>query len=664
MNFVPDPQPTTQLLDDTQTLFDGDGDGTPGGIYDFWFTVATTDDTIYVDKTANASVADGSIDAPFTEIDRALAMAEEGQVVRIVGNKTEQKYLDPAAYTAGTETSAVALGDITGNGVQDMVAINKADNSVSIWLGDGDGSFTIQGTQSLGSNKAPVAVKLADLNGDGDLDIVTVNSGDNTVSVLVGNGRGQFGFPRPFNVGNIPADVTIADIDGNGLLDLIVANSAGDNLSILSGNGDGTFKPQTQVSVGSVPVSVTAGDLNGDGNIDLIAANSGNNSVSVLIGNGDGTFRAPVNYSVGSVPISVGLADLNGNGSLDIVSANEGSQSVSVLIAIGDGRFYDAVGYNLGGEPSAMVLADMDNDTTADIVVTRENDVLILYGNGNGTFAETRSIDMGEAPLGLAIGNLSRDGTRDIVTANPSANNVSVVLAKVDQAYEIGYDRFGNPLADGWRMNVPKGVTVMVDAGAVVKLSEANIDVGTNAVSIDRSLGALQVLGTPGESVLFTSYYDELFGVDHDDIATTPAPGDWGGLVFRNEYDYAYENPVWEQEGIFLNYVSGADIRYGGGQVKVDSVTSIYNPIHMVESRPTVTFNTIRFSEDAAVSADPNSFEETHFFSDSYTADYDRVGPDIRGNHVVNNSLNGLFIRTTTPAGDALKELEISARMG
>ncbi len=662
LNFVPDALPGSHLMDTTQTLFDGDADGRPGGIYNFWFTVATEDETLYVDKTANPALADGTIETPFTEIDRALALAAEGQIVRIVGNRTDQKYLAPTTYAAAAETSAVAVGDLTGNGIADMVAVNTADNSISIWLGNGDGTFTFQRKQSVGAGKAPNAVLMADLDGDGDMDIVTVNGGDNTVSVLLGNGRGQFGFPRVFNVGNGPTAVAAADLNGNGALDLIVVNSDGGNLSILSGNGDGTFKPQTQISVGSTPRSVAAGDLNGDGAIDLVTANSGNNSVAVLLGRGNGTFEAPLSYAVGGVPIAVGLADLNGNGALDIVSANQGTQNVSVLLGIGDGRFYDAVNYGAGGVPRAMVLADMDNDTAVDIVVARENDVLVLYGNGNGTFARRRAVGMGEAPLGLAVGNLNRDGTRDIVTANPTSNNVSVVLAKVDEAYEIGYDRLGNPLPDGWRLNVPKGVTVMIDAGAVLKLSEANIDVGTGAVGIDRSKGALQVLGTPHQSVLFTSYFDELFGVDHDEIATVGTPGDWGGLVFRNEYDYDYGFPVWEEEGIFLNYVAGADIRYGGGQVKVNSVTSVYNPIHMVEARPTVAFNTIRFSEDAAMSADPNSFEETHFFGDVYTADYGRVGPDIRGNRVVENSLNGIFVRTVTPAGDTLKEVEIAAR--
>ena len=209
-------------------------------------------------------------------------------------------------------------------------------------------------------------------------------------------------------------------------------------------------------------------------------------------------------------------------------------------------------------------------------------------------------------------------------------------------------------------MDVPKGVTVMIDAGAVFKLRGANIDVGSSTQNIDRSLGAVQVLGTPSNTVYFTSYLNERIGVDTYANTTTPSPGDWGGLVFENDYDYADQatdptRRVLEQEGIFLDYVNHANISYGGGKVTVNGVQAVYDPIHMIEARPTVSFNTITHSADAALSADPNSLLESEFhdsFGESlYTLDYDRVGPDIHGNTLLNNSLNALFLRVQTAAG-------------
>ncbi|MEX2558821.1 MAG: hypothetical protein WD403_02850, partial [Pirellulales bacterium] len=199
-------------------------------------------------------------------------------------------------------------------------------------------------------------------------------------------------------------------------------------------------------------------------------------------------------------------------------------------------------------------------------------------------------------------------------------------------AYQIGFDQFNNVLPDGSKLEVPRGVTLMVDAGAVIKLRQAIIDVGSSAQGINRGQGALQVLGAPVRAgspgnVVFTSFHDnELGGItDFPGNDLDPSRGDWGGLVFRDDSDR-------EDQGIFLNYVNQARIRFGGGQVSVDGVVQVYNPVHMDTARPTVTYNTITESADAAMSANPNSFEDTKFRGSSFTLDYDRVGPHIRGN--------------------------------
>ena len=179
--------------------------------------------------------------------------------------------------------------------------------------------------------------------------------------------------------------------------------------------------------------------------------------------------------------------------------------------------------------------------------------------------------------------------------------------------------RSGATLSDGKTLDVPKGVTVMIDAGAVFKLRGANIDVGSSTQNIDRSLGAVQVLGTPGNSVYFTSYLNERIGVDtyaNADHAVGRATG--AGWCSATTTTTPTRRPiprrrVLEQEGIFLDYVNHADISYGGGKVTVNGVQSVYDPIHMIEARPTVSFNTITHSADAAMSADPNSLLESEF---------------------------------------------------
>ncbi len=229
-------------------------------------------------------------------------------------------------------------------------------------------------------------------------------------------------------------------------------------------------------------------------------------------------------------------------------------------------------------------------------------------------------------------------------------NNPATSIANW-QSYNIGFDSLGNPLSDGSTFQIPAGVTVMVDAGAIIKLHGANIDVGSVTPGTAAG-GALQLLGTPTNSVYLTSYYNSAFGTDPGTAKGPLKPGDWGGIVFHSDADD-------ESQGIFLDYVNHAFISFGGGQVNVNSVLAVYDPIHLISSRPTITFNTITNSADAAVSADPNSFQESEFQSEvpgsAFQADYSRVGPQIRGNTL---GVNSTTLTVPSAGGSAVIEGE------
>ena len=156
-------------------------------------------------------------------------------------------------------------------------------------------------------------------------------------------------------------------------------------------------------------------------------------------------------------------------------------------------------------------------------------------------------------------------------------------------------------------------------------------------------------------------------GSNSDPLGVVPESGHWGGLLFSNVLDRAAGRFDYERQGIFLNHVTQAEIRYAGGEVEIDSVSQVVAPADLRESRPTVAFNKITHSADAAITATPNSFEEVNFHaplyqSTSFTSDYQRVGPDIHGNLLLDNSLNGLFIHIDTPAGDQTRRLTTTAR--
>jgi hypothetical protein len=281
-----------------------------------------------------------------------------------------------------------------------------------------------------------------------------------------------------------------------------------------------------------------------------------------------------------------------------------------------------------------------------------------------------------------------------IVGNNGAANNPTAPLSQ-RIPYVLGRDPvLGQPLADGVDLEVPRGVTVMIDEGAVFKMRRSSVIVGSSLPTIDRSKSAIQVLGVPTNNVIFTSYDDERIGLDtNPSIPQTPGAGNWGGIVIRNDVDRQATDPRfdYERQGIFLNYINQADFRFGGGLVTLGSVEQNVAPIFLVDARPTVSFNTITRSAGAAMSANPDSFEESNFHDPRtqrlaysptvgdrpFTLDYDRVGPKIRGNRLMvqepdptnpqnlltfDNSLNGLFIRISTPSASEVEKLTVAGR--
>ncbi|MCG8649021.1 MAG: cyclic nucleotide-binding protein, partial [Pirellulales bacterium] len=255
-------------------------------------------------------------------------------------------------------------------------------------------------------------------------------------------------------------------------------------------------------------------------------------------------------------------------------------------------------------------------------------------------------------------------------------------------SYQIGFANNGLPLSDGSSMDLPQGVRVVIDSGAVLKFSGSRIGVGSVSPLVDVSDSSLQILGLPSiisdnglpardetnavipGSVYLTSFNDDTLGAGNSPLFTPPADaGDWGGIDFRGDLDTADESRRnRELEGVFLNHVQHADIRFGGGSVSIGGRQVQVSPIDMAITRPTIINSSITKSADAAIAATPDTFEETRFtetrFQDlgAFTPDYTRVGPEIFGNFISDNSFNGLFIRVATRTGATLETISTSAR--
>ena len=250
------------------------------------------------------------------------------------------------------------------------------------------------------------------------------------------------------------------------------------------------------------------------------------------------------------------------------------------------------------------------------------------------------------------LDRLDVEGTAALLTASNLVRIVGnggadgdLLTPEDNLPYLVGVDEAGNPLRDGGDFLVPQGTTVMIEAGALFKMRRANLDAGTSAVAISRAAAAIQVLGTPDVPVWMRSFHDDRFGGDSDGAGPAPRSGDFGGIVFRGDSDL-------ERQGIFLNHVTHVDILHGGGKVFVDSVEDTFAPITMRDSRPAVRFNQIAVSDDAAMSASPNSFDDS----------LGRLGPQIVGNYLVDNSINGLFVRIRTEFGSTLDRLTVPGR--
>jgi hypothetical protein len=333
-------------------------------------------------------------------------------------------------FAVGLEPISAAIGDLNGDGILDVVTLNLPGPKVSVLLGVGDGTFDAPTTFSVGVVFLARWVSIGDLNGDGNLDLVTANQGSSNVSVLLGAGDGTFGAPTIFAAGSFPWTVSIGDLNGDGDLDLVTASTSTNKATVLLGVGNGTFGAAVNYATGSFPSAVSIADLNGDGALDLVTTNLNSDSVSVLLGAGNGTFGVAASFLVGDQPIAVSIGDLDGDGDLDLATANSSSDNVSVLLGAGDGTFGVAANHAVGDKPSSMSIGDLDGDGDFDLVTANSltNTVSVLLGNGDGTFGASASFVVGNGPNVVLTGDLDSDGALDLVTANGVPKNVSVLI--------------------------------------------------------------------------------------------------------------------------------------------------------------------------------------------------------------------------------------------
>jgi hypothetical protein len=364
-------------------------------------------------------------------------------------------FAPPICVPLAALPSALTVGDFNGDGIPDLVTVTHT-NQVAVLLGNGDGTFgeplTSALAQPAGSGDART-LTVADFNNDGRLDLVVGNLSSTTLTVLLGNGDGTFATQTPVTADVTPTDVLAGDWTGDGRVDLAVATNNPANapapsgiagsVTLLPGLGNGSFQNQVPLAAGDLVQGAVTADFNGDGIPDIAAVSAGSDDVAIFLGVGDGTFAPAQHIPVGQTPTALVAGDFNGDGRIDLAVLDSGDSTpdIQILLGVGDGTFReveDAAGnprrFPAGSFPNSLVAADFNGDGNLDLATANSdtNTVTVLYGRGDGTFGHTRSFPTVPGPHELVAGDFNGDGQTDLA-----------MLDTTGQGY------YGSPLASG-----------------------------------------------------------------------------------------------------------------------------------------------------------------------------------------------------------------------
>lgn len=373
-----------------------------------------------------------------------------------------QSFASPTTYVVGSEPFDADLGDFNGDGKPDLAVANNTTSNISVLLGNGDGTFGTKTDYDAGQPADGVVI--TDLNKDGKLDIVAQTSFSliESVSVLLGNGNGTFQPHVDYLFGGLsqPTAILASDFNNDTKPDIVVVNGSG--ATVFLGNGDGTLNSGTNYGSSDFATSVAVGDFDGDTRIDLAVSSYGfgpNGVVSIMLGKGDGTFFPSVNYPTGFSPFSIVKGDFNGDSKLDLATANIQVGTVSILQGNGDGTFGAPVDYASGNSTYELSTGDFNSDGKTDLLSAGNGGGLaILKGNGDGTFQPP--VNFLSGGRFASVLDLNGDTKPDIVSA--LGQNLAAVFIN-----QTGPHNISGAIKDN--NNVPlSGVTVVLTGGTSV----------------------------------------------------------------------------------------------------------------------------------------------------------------------------------------------------
>jgi len=327
-------------------------------------------------------------------------------------------------FDVGLRPIDVCLADIDNDGDLDAATVDIFDDKISVNRNDGNGGFTTYNTYNLDTDSWPTGIIAVDVNGDGDIDLVTSNLFDHSITVFHNNGFGGFTYHTSYAAGNTCSGLAAADFDADGDMDIVVNDRDQDKIAIMLNPGNGAFTNYTQYSMTTSPVAVFAGDLDGDGDIDIATANKDSDNLGILFNDGTGAFGSQHSYAAGDYPTDVNGGDIDGDGDIDLLVSSYYNDYVSVYINNGSGSFASQVTYSVGQEPTDIGLADFDNDDDLDMAVSNQSSgyVSIRLNNGDGTFAAQTTLAAATFATGIGVGDVDGDKSIDVVTGIMTSN--------------------------------------------------------------------------------------------------------------------------------------------------------------------------------------------------------------------------------------------------
>ncbi len=337
----------------------------------------------------------------------------------------------------------LAAGDLDGDGSSDLVATGDGV-LLQIYLSLGNGSFAPPSSVTAGGEQR--AIRLVDLTGEGDLDVLLAQG--NFVAVLKGNGDGTFEAANDYPAGTSPSAVAAGDFDGDGDLDVAAASGysyAPTTIRTLRNRGDGTFDSGPSYLGSVYTTSLEAADFGNDGKADLIVGSNADHFVSILRSNGDGTFQAVITTPTTETPLRLAAADFDEDGRTDVLVAFD--SSIQVFLASGGGAFTSAGDPYFLSTIASLVTADFDGDGHADVAALMRyvNRIAVFLGHGDGTFADPTFVDL-DAPnfpqgQSLAAGDFDGDGHADLAAGeveNSGSSAVWTFLGHGDGTFDAG----------------------------------------------------------------------------------------------------------------------------------------------------------------------------------------------------------------------------------